>query len=337
MEKDEQQLSVKTEINEVQDAIVEAMPEIMGEMGSLFGFDPRRIPKSVYRQMKSRLKSYFKVIEPMVAAGEDYVPNFDDFERLIGAGLKLGGTRLRKGVSPVDWLIAHQQKQVSPQPALVRHNPDYMRAYTAVSEFADVVLAELGPDFDELGREWNRTPEPRKLMAVVRGWNDNTLDFPEPKPTRFTERQLERMANTYRSVAAFWEMRLRFFVWILRKMRGKHVPPAKMVRVPLAHLVQEVESFPTLAPLAGFLNVQVRNALAHGRADRQRATEVCVFHDSANPVKWTCDEFWGNTAKLLTAAPTLGYLEVMVQLRLFRLVVAGLREADVPSIAQDAG
>src|SRR5690606_15075250 len=101
------------------------------------------------------------------------------------------------------------------------------------------------------------------------------------------------------------EMRLRFFAWLYRAAKGNNTPPDRMVRIPLAQVMQEIEACPSLTPLVSFFDRRVRNALAHGRPDWDRARGVCTFHDNSSAVEWTCGEFWDNTAKLLLTAPTL--------------------------------
>lgn len=334
MERVEQLPAVTDEIREVQAVIIEAMPEVMREMGSLLGFDPRRISKADYRKLTRRMNSYFDALGPMIAAenahkaaGMTYTPTYEDFERLFAACFRVVGKRLPRGVGAIEWLVTDMEKQISPRPASLRRNEDYMRAHNAVSAFADTILGSLGPDFEELMQAWNRTPELRKQMAMLRGWNGNSLDFPDPKPRRFTEGLLERTANTYRSAGAFWEMRLRYFAWLYRATSGNHTPPDKMARVPLAHVMKEIEACPSLTPLVNFFDRRVRNALAHGRPDWDRARGVCTFHDNSSAVEWTCGEFWDNTANLLLTAPALALLEPTIQTRLLRAIMGFLREA----------
>jgi hypothetical protein len=325
---------LKSELAEVQGAIVEVMPEVMQEMGSLLGFDPRRIPKRFYRQHSRRMKAYFEAIEPMIAAehahaaaGREYVPTLDDLERMLGALLRLSGKRLPKGIGPMEWLEKAIQKWTVPVPARVRRDPDFIVAHGAISDFANRVIVELGPQFDSLFKEWNATPELQKLMAMMRGWSANAFDFPEPMPRRFTEGQLERVANTYRTLSAFWELRLRFLVWLARAINGKRSPAGDMVRVKLFTLLGEIDADTCLRPLTGYLDRNVRNALAHGRPDWDRAKNLCVFHDMSKTVEWTCAEFWNRTAKLLVTSPALAVLEQLVNARTFGLLVQFLKEA----------
>lgn len=320
----------------VGNALVEAMPEAMHRLGSLFGFDPRRIPKAAYGKVAGRVRRYFEAIEPMLqraqyheAAGLEFTPTYDEFERMVGAGLRAAGKRLAKGVSPVEWLAKAIRKQTNPYSAVVRRHPDYKLAHNAVAGFAGHAFDALGPDFDAMLNEWSGTSELRKLMAMARGWDSGTLDFPEPKPRRFTERLVERVARTYATLSAFWETRLRFFLWIARAIEGDRVPPERMMGMKLAQILEKVERNPHLNPLASYVNRHVRNALAHGRPDWDRVKRVCVFHDIKCTVEWTCGEFWDQTTRLLYATPALAVLEPMVQARMLDLIMNVVRDADL--------
>jgi hypothetical protein len=121
-------------------------------------------------------------------------------------------------------------------------------------------------------------------------------------------------------------MKLRFFTWVARAAGGRPIPWADMIRVPLAQIHREVEAHPALGPLGDYLNVCVRNALAHGRTDWDRVERVCKFHDRRQTVKWSCGEFWERTERLLKGTAAIAVLEPLVHKRMLVWIANAMKE-----------
>ncbi|MCA8937467.1 MAG: hypothetical protein KDB68_14825 [Planctomycetes bacterium] len=327
------------DVVDLKNLLVDHVPDILHGFGAMFGFDPRRVPRKDKEEFRRRIFRGFGPMLPFLAieahqAGQISDAKFEyvKIEAFMRAQLAAAGRHVPLEKDACEYVLEVSRKAANPYLEGKSRLKSYREAKNGIDLFAERLVGALFERIEDIHASWLKSKETQKYMAFARGWMNDTIDFPEPLPIRFSEKTIERIANTYRSFAGFWESRLRLIVALQRAVSGESGLPETVQKAPLGHLLESAGSDPALSGLVSRLNRNVRNALAHGRPNWDRAKGLVIFHDRNQDVEWTPHEFWCQTRHLVIGGIALASFDAVLQWKIrwlyFNAFWSGLAEEE---------
>jgi hypothetical protein len=122
------------------------------------------------------------------------------------------------------------------------------------------------------------------------------------------------LSEDYRICSAFFEQRLRLFLWWDASSSGAAKPWPHWKKQSLKSLLEIGAKHPTLNSVVPAINRSVRNALAHGGPEVDVNTGKCEFSDRDVAVTWTFREFYERTRCLTLVTLAMSQFESLFQL-----------------------
>lgn len=323
------------EVNELTEALVGAMPEMLAHLARLLGTKTPKLKEKDAAEIREGVSRCLRRLAPHARRLENLKQKqtvsptelLDTIEALLRSQLTLHGIRVPKSQSAFDVLVRMKERLAKPKKALLGY-PPFADVYSAlVSWLTDLCRPEKYEIIDALLSEWLQSEEVQKRAAFARQVPHVLARARDAFAARVTERFVTQLTEEYRSSATFVEQRLRLLCALAKASENDLKPWSHWKKQNLNNLIQMVNPRPPLKPFADLIDRVVRNAVMHGTPVSDYDGEKCTFHDSEKTVTWTLEEFYDKTKRLTGGALALLYFDDLLQLTQAKAMVTFLRTA----------
>lgn len=289
---------------------------------SLFGRRKRRLTKADKRDFRRRLHKFLEQAKPYLL-GLGVLDGSLDRERaqyaLLEGLLKLQMRAARVKVGPREDAFRAQirlaARGAKPPRLSWMRQPCYSHTRATLWNFVLSLYAQKNPrDVQGLFARWVESDDAKRHVHVSRQLFTVLRRFRATPPLRVTDRLITDLSEGYRICSAFFEQRLRLFLWWGASSSGATEPWSNWKKQSLKSLLEIGAKHPTLNSLVPAVNRSVRNALAHGGPEVDVNTGKCVFSDGDVAVTWTFREFYERTQCLALVTLAMSQFESLFQL-----------------------
>jgi hypothetical protein len=301
-----------------------ALPSMASEIADLLERPLPRLTKRDKKQISQEFSSGMEVIAPhvtkLVEINGDPArlrESYENLEQILREYLRRSNVRMRPNEDAYDCFVRQSERLIR-APYGLKRLKQFRLAQDGVQILARNVLAAPGglKASNDLISEFGR----KHLKEYLRF--ANTVDarlnnYRNIDLRKATARNVTRVADLYRDIAAAFEHRLRLLVGLNFISIGQPKPYADLRSFGYNRLLQAVESprNPLLHFLNGAVNRHVRNALSHNGVSSSLSKSIVVFVDyspgkkSETETIWTVSQFLRETRRLLLTTLGAAYLE----------------------------
>ncbi len=321
------------ELEELRRHLVEAIPIIGNEIGSMFG---RALPRVSARQraaLERDLDQFIRAMAPNIGKLEELKERpAVDLERMVTLDqfvsglLKSARLKLRPSEDPWDLFLQLAAKRALPPRAKWTKSAAYERVQQALWDFLVHLYAHAAPAqiFDAIN-EWAGTDDARRYLHSVRLLQTAARRFRVEPPKRLTDRLLVNLQQEYTLSAAIFEARLRVLVFLAQTIEEHHRSWNSLRSERLHNLLAIASRQKSLDAVVSSIDRTVRNALVHGSPVIDMASGTCRFEDLNRSVTWTLPQFFEQTRGLTLSVLAMERLEPVQQFIHAQAVVHYLR------------
>ena len=294
-------------ISELTIAAESQMPQLLAELGDLFG---KAVPRISRRQRTSfqttlqrrltRLIPKFRTLESLSNEPE----STEKAERLKEAFRNLviemfGTPRIRKhsDVDRLDWLVPRVAKLTLRSPPLLARNPVYCEANLRIGRsVAGINSCVSRVAIGRMMDTWAESDDFRRYVHSLRSLSVAAKRFRLFPTKRISDRAAIDLKYEYLGAAGLLEQQLRLLVCLARAEQMQSYADSK--NWSLDNLLTMAATHTELDEIAKHLERNVRNALAHGSPVIERQARRCVFIDRKTQIVWSWEEYFHNTRAL---------------------------------------
>jgi len=203
------------------------------------------------------------------------------------------------------------------------------RAYAVIREslitFATRLVNHVAwPELEQYLTVWSGSSDGAKYAQFIGHWKTLSRQFQKDCPRRITTKQILSLTKEYAASASFFEQRMRLLIYLARCAKGNPLSWPEMEKQTLKALLDYMEVHSDFRAIAGIVNRNVRNALAHGLPEIVPNKSQVRFYDRKVTVTWELVDFFKSTRQLTIGVLALAEFETHVQLQQTRQMVERL-------------
>jgi hypothetical protein len=283
------------DLSKIEARFAQELDRVALSITSLFGRRKRRLTKADRRDFRLRLHKFLEQAKPYLLGLGALDGSLDRdraqyalLEGLLKLQMRAAKIKVGSREDAFEAQIRLAARGAKPPRSSWTHHPCYVQTRATLWNFLLSLYAQKNPrDVQGLFDHWVETDDAKRHVHVSRQLLTVLRRFRPTLPLRLTDRLITDLSENYRICSAFFEQRLRLFLWCGASCSGATEPWSHWKGQSLKSLLETGAKHPTLNTLVLAINRNVRNALAHGGPEVDVNTGKCKFSDQHTEVVWT--------------------------------------------------